>query len=234
MKKLQAISIIKISLLMIIAIIFVQSCTDEEIITEYPYHEISEEYQAYTAFDSGSYWVYQKTTATINNIDTVKITKVNLDRRFHTDITTTGYFYDAIEQSLSSTYIGLEKAETSAGSPFNNSTMNENYRIFFNNGSYYSVFIPKYPLDSVQLLGEAEGNYQNLAFYNQLEIQGKLYSEVFHTQVVFNVGQTDQGIMEFFFAKDFGLVKYTKKQLINDIQINDEWVLTNSMLTRIP
>jgi hypothetical protein len=212
----------------------VQSCTDEEIITEYKYHEISDEFQAYTAFDSGSYWVYQKTTATINNFDTVKVTKVNLDRRFHSDNTTQGFFYDAIELTLNSSYLGLEKAETSAGSPYNNSIMNENYRVFFNNRSYYSIFIPKYPIDSVQLLGEAEGNYTNLAFHTQLEIRGKSYSEVFHTQVIDNAGQADEAVMEFFFAKEFGLVKYTKKQLINDIQINDEWVLINSILIPIP
>ncbi len=219
--------------LVMLGMVFQFACTDSNLQSEYDFHEISADFKSYTAFDSSSFWVYEKTTSSVDNIDTVFVTKVTYDRRFHIDVTTTGYFYDAIELSLKSSFIGLTKAETSAGEPYQNSQMNENYRVYFLDGTYYSIFTPKFPLDSVQLLGEAEGNYTNLGFYPEISISGTTYQEVYHTQVIKNEGLAEEFVMEFYFARNFGLVKYIKKQPYNGVQIVDEWVLKDSRLIPI-
>lgn len=212
-------------------LLFMIGCTTKEVDSEYNYKAISEEFNHYTAFDSASYWMYQKTMAGTPIIDVVRVTKVNFDRRFHYDVTTTGFYYDAYELTLTSEQIGFNKSEVTAGTAYEGSTMNENYRVYFNNGRYFSIFTPKYPIGETQHLGEAEGDYTNLGFYDQMTIGGRQYSNVYHTRVEDNPGDPEKAVMEFFFAKDFGLVKYTMNQKLNDGTVfNDEWLLIESVL----
>lgn len=210
---------------------FLVGCSTKEVDSEFKFKEISDEFKQYTAFDSSSYWIYQKTSPGIPIIDTVRVIKVNYDRRFHYDVTTDGFFYDAYELTLTSKLIGFTKSEVTAGTAYEGSTMNENYRVYLNNGRYFSIFTPKYPRGEVQHLGAAEGDYTNLGFSNQMDINGRRYTDVYHTRVVDNPGDPAEAVMEFFFAKDFGLVMYTKKQQLNDsTAFNDEWLLTKAVL----
>jgi hypothetical protein len=210
---------------------FLFGCTTKKVESEFVFKEISEEFKQYTAFDSASYWVYQKTASGIPIIDTIRVIKVNSDRRFHYDVTTDGFYYDAYELSLTSKYIGFTKSEVTAGTAYQGSTMNENYRVYLNNGRYFSIFTPKYPRGEVQHLGQAEGDYTNVGFSSQMTINGRQYTDVYHTRVVDNPGNPAEAVMEFYFAKDFGLVMYTKKQQLNDsTAFNDEWLLTKAVL----
>ncbi|MBS4062343.1 MAG: hypothetical protein KG029_18250 [Bacteroidetes bacterium] len=220
---------ILVLLLIILNISFSVQCTKE---TGEPFlvKEISPAFKDYVAFDSSSYWVYKKENAS-GVFDTVKIYQVWNDRRFHSDITTTGYYYDAIEMFYKSSLTGLTKGEIAVGAPYQNSTMNELYRVYFNNGRYYRILIPKYPFGETQLLGVNEGNFTNVALLNSLMINGRVYSDVYHTHIVDYKEAPDTTFMNYYVAKNYGLVKYSKLQPGKNI--DETWVLQDSKLKPI-
>lgn len=206
------------------------SCTNGDVVSEFKTYKITEEFKKYAAFDSLSYWVYRKTTSTTSNIDTVKVTNVSLDRRFHTDVNNPGYFYDAIELSLSSTFLGLTKSEIAAGSQYESSNMDELLRFHYFSGKYYTVLLPHIPIDSTVHLGNPEGDYSNVSFHEEQWVNGIAYQEVFESRVI-----TDSTEMHFYIAKNFGLIKYTSAKITGTgLKINDEWVLETSSLIPIP
>lgn len=210
-------------------VIYAGSACMREIIDPYQVKQISEAFRVYSAFDSLSYWVYVKQGANINNIDTVRVVRVIKDRRFHIDDTyPKGYFYDAIEMQLTSQLTGMIKYELSVGAPHNGSTNNENLRLYFINGRYYRILIPKYPNDELQLLGPEEGNYKNIGMIGSMTINNKIYTDIYHTRVVDYKDAPDTTIWNFYLAKNYGLIKYTRVQSTK--QVNDIWELHNSDL----
>lgn len=219
---------LKLLVFLILGPTFIQ-CTKEKG-EPYSVKEISPEFKDYVAFDSSSYWVYKKENAS-GVFDTVKIYQVWNDRRFHSDITTTGYYYDAIEMFYKSSLTGLTKGEIAVGAPYQNSTMNELYRVYFNNGRYYRILIPKYPFGETQLLGVNEGNFTNVALLNNFMINGRVYSEVYHTHIVDYKEAPDTTFMNYYVAKNYGLVKYSKVQPGKNI--DETWVLQDSNLKPI-
>jgi hypothetical protein len=222
------------NILVLILVILIGSstvqCTKEKP-EPYPVREISAEFKDYIAFDSSSYWIYKKENVISEILDTVKIYQVFRDRRFHSDATTSGYYYDALEMFYKSSLTGITKGEIAIGTPYGNSTMNDLYRLYFNNGRYFSILIPKYPFGETQLLGVNEGNYTNVALLNNFLINGKVYSEVYHTNVVDYKNAPDTAFMDFYIAKNHGLVKYTILQPGQNI--NDSWVLKDFRLIPI-
>jgi hypothetical protein len=218
----------KLLALLILAVIFIQ-CTKEKGVP-YLLKEITPEFKDYVAFDSSSYWIYKKEN-TSNVFDTVRIYQVWKDRRFHIDVTTTGYYYDAIEMFYNSSLTGFTKGEIAATAPYQNSTMNELYRLYFNSGRYFSILMPKYPFGETQLLGVNEGNYTNVELLANKQINGRVYTEVYHTNIVDYKEAPDTTYMDYYLAKNFGLVKYTIVQPGKNI--NESWVLQDSNLKPI-
>lgn len=204
------------------------SCGTKGTINPINNRTISAEFKSYVAFDSTSYWVYRKENATVANIDTVRISRVIKDRRFYTDQTPNpGYYYDAIEMIYSSKLL-FSKSEISAGAPLGNATMTENYRLYFKDGRYFSIFIPKFPFGQIQRLGINEGNYTNVEKKSEFWVGGTKYNDVYFTTVKDYKNGPDTVYMEFYIAKNYGLIKYVKyhpSQSINDI-----WNLTASVL----
>jgi hypothetical protein len=197
-------------------------------------YEIDSVFRKYSAFDSLSYWVYLKTTTnnTNANIDTVRVIRTIKDKRFHVDnISPQGFYYQAIESTLSSKFTGLIKFELSVGRVYGSNSASDNFRLFFNNGRYYRALITNVPFGQELLLGVNEGNYTTVSKIPSLFIQGKEYKEVYHTKVVDYKNQ-DTAYFEFWMAKNYGLVRY---QLIipgqdSVPQVFDNWELTSSNL----
>lgn len=224
MKSTQILSVFLFSIIM-----YVSTACMREPIDPYRVEKISKAFRAYSAFDSLSYWVYYKQGAAVNNIDTVHVTRVLLDRRFHIDDTyPNGYYYDAIEMQLSSKLTGIIKSEVSVGPAYNGSTNNENLRIYFNNGRYYRILIPKYPDGEIQFLGPEEGNYMNIGKIPSMNIINKTYTDIYHTRIVDYKDAPDTTIWNFYLAKNYGLVRFTRVQQTK--QINDIWELYESNL----
>ena len=146
------------------------ACTKQQ--SEAPTFRISEEFAAFTAFDSASFWVYQRVLPSALT-DTVKIYQINHEQRFYQDNHTSGYYYQAFDQLINYKDIEFTKAEISVTMPADSEVMNGLYRIYFTSGRYYSVFVPHYPLGEIQHLGENEGDYTNVSFFENLTIGEK-------------------------------------------------------------
>ncbi len=202
------------------------SCSNNGTYVAPSLHEISAEFTSYVIFDSASSWVYQNDFNQI--LDTVTITKVLKDRRFHIEKPgVPGYYYNAIEMLMTSHETGMVKGEISAGSKYDaNTVMTENYRLYFNNDRYFSIFIPKYPLGETQLLGINEGNYTNIMVHDTLFVNELKYTEVYETSVKDYHDGNDTVFMKFYIAKYFGLVKWTK----DSSTLHDAWSLKSSSL----
>lgn len=213
----------------LVCLILVGSACIRQELDPYRVEQISDEFRAYSAFDSLSYWVYRKEGAAVNNVDTVAVAYVLKDRRFHIDDTDPdGYLYDAIEMYTASKLTGIIKYDITVGTPHNGSTSNENLRIYFSNGRYYRVLIPKYPNGEIQFLGPEEGNYMNIEKIASMNIFNKTYTEIYHTRIVDYKDAPDTTIWNFYLAKNYGLVRFTRVQQTK--QINDIWELYESNL----
>lgn len=221
---------ILVLLLIVLIGSFSVQCTKEKS-EPYSVREISPEFKAYVAFDSSSFWIYKRENVASEILDTVKIYQVFRDRRFHSDVTTSGYYYDAIEMFYHSSLTGLTKGEIAVSTPYGNSKINDLYRIYFNNNRYFSILMPKYPFGETQLLGVNEGNFTNVALLNSLMINGRVYSEVYHTHIVDYKNAPDTAFLDFYIAKNHGLVKYTILQPGQNV--NDSWVLKDFRLIPI-
>jgi hypothetical protein len=204
------------------------SCVKNDVYQAPIIHEISDEFKAYTVFDSASFWVYRNDQNT--SLDTVTIVKVLTDKRFHVDYTgAPGFYYNAIELLYQSSRIGFTKAELTAGSKFDaNTIMSENYRLYFENGRFLSIFTPKFPLGSTQLLGINEGNYTNLIVHDTLFLNENQYFGVYETSVKDYHDGNDTVFMKFYIAQHYGLIKMTK----HSTTIDESWSLVGSSLTQ--
>lgn len=184
--------------------------------------EVSLAFKAYTVFGPDSYWVYknQLNDAT----DSVRVEDVITQRRFHSvQPNSPGFYYNAYELVFSSGATALTRGEITGGFASTTAdTLPENYRIYFNNGRYFSILTPKYPVGQEQRLGINEGNYTNVAFHRNLELNGKSYSDVYETIVKDYHDGNDTVYMRFFLAKDAGIIRYTKESSAENV----DWVLT--------
>lgn len=191
-------------------------------------HEISDEFKTFAVFDSSSYWVYQNEQN--QELDTVKIIKLIHGKRFHVDQTgAPGYYYNAIEMIYHSSAGHFSKGEITAGSLYDeNTTMSENYRLYYKSGRYFSVFTPKFPIGQTQLLGINEGNYKNVALHSHYLVNEMAFDSVYETAVHDYHDGNDTVFMHFFIAKHYGIVKMTKKSTGMD----ETWSLLSSSLSQ--
>lgn len=184
--------------------------------------EVSPAFKAYTVFGPGSYWIYKNQ---LNDVkDSVVVREVTTQRRFHNVQTNSpGFYYKAYELFYTSGPIALTLGEVTGGyAATSTDTLPENFRIYFDNGRYFSILTPKYPLGKEQHLGINEGNYTNVSFHRSLELEGKSYSDVYETVVKDYHDGNDTVYMRFFLAKDAGVIRYIKQSSAE----NFDWILT--------
>lgn len=208
--------------------VLISSCLKNDGYQKPVTHEISDEFKSYAVFDSASFWVYKHDQSQIK--DTVSIIKVLTDKRYHVDQTgAPGYYYNAIEMIYKSTANSFTKGEISAGSLYDeNTTMSENYRLYYESGRFFSVFTPKYPIGQTQLLGINEGNYTNFAFHNSFYVNEVQYDSVFETTIHDYHDGNDTVFMHYFVARHFGIIRMTKKSST----IDESWSLISSSLSQ--
>jgi hypothetical protein len=184
--------------------------------------EVSDLFKTYTVFDTNSYWVYQNMQNQLT--DSISITDFYTERRFHSPINQNpGFYYNAYEILFQSGEIGLIRGEVTGGysTDFKDS-LPENYRIYFDNGRYFSILTPQYPLGEEQLLGINEGNYTNEAFHSTYELNGNTFTNVFQVRVKDYQQAPDTVLMRFFMAKNVGLIRYFRQSENR----TDDWVLS--------
>lgn len=188
--------------------------------------EVSPAFKAYTVFDPGTYWVYKNQAN--NTKDSIVINDVTMQRRFHSvQPNSPGFYYNAYELDYSSGATGLSRGEVTGGyAEASTDTLPENYRIYLRNGRYFSILTPKYPIGQEQFLGINEGNYTNLAFHRDFELNGRSYVDVYETLVKDYHDGNDTVYMRFFLAKDVGIIHYIKASSTE----NFDWILTNYKL----
>lgn len=188
--------------------------------------EVSPAFKAYTVFDPGTYWVYKNQANDTN--DSVKVKDVTMQKRFHNlQSNSPGFYYNAYELDYSSNAIGLIRGEVTGGyAEASTDTLPENYRIYLRNGRYFSILTPKYPIGDEQHLGINEGNYTNLAFHREFELNGRSHINVYETLVKDYHDGNDTVYMRFFLAKDVGIIRYIKTSSTE----NFDWILTDYKL----
>ncbi len=211
-----------------LAAILISACVkNNEPLPQPPHHPISDEFRLYAAFDTNSYWVFQEAETGI--VDTLRVVSVTTERRFHQDNTTdeTGFHYDAMNISFESDELGFVRYEITAGSQESDATMMyESLRAYFSSGRYFRMLMPRFANGDTQLLGEQEGNYTNLERIESYALNDRSYEEVFHTSVVDYLNAPDTVYMEFFIARQYGLIRYTADGPNTSI----DWSLMDAMV----
>lgn len=195
-----------------------------------PHHPISNEFKLYSAFDTNSYWVFQE--ARSGMIDTLRVISVMSERRFHKDNTTDekGFRYDAMEIGFESGDLGIVRSEITAGHQVSDtSVLYENLRIYFRSGRYYRILMPRFSMGDTQLLGEQEGHYTNLNFYESFTLNDRNYEAVYHSSVVDYLNAPDTVYLEFHIARHYGLIKYTA----NWPDTSLDWSLLNATVSMV-
>lgn len=191
--------------------VLISACVkNNDPIQQPPHHPISNEYRLYSAFDTNSYWVFQESQSGM--IDTLRVVSVKNERRFHSDNTTdeSGFHYDAMEIGFESGDLGIVRSEITAGHEMSDASMlHESLRIYFRSGRYFRILMPRFSIGETQLLGEQEGNYTNLNFYESFTLNDRNYEAVYHTSVVDYLNAPDTVYMAFHIARHYGLIKFT-------------------------
>ena len=203
---------ISVSFILLIMLVTIVSCTKSDSYSPpLETSEVSALFKSYTVFDSSSYWIYENSQNQV--IDTVTLIGYFTERRFHSPINQNpGFYYNAYITQFQSNLIGLIQGEITGGySNDQTDSLPENYRIYFNNGRYFSILTPQYPLGEEQLLGINEGNYTNQAFYSTFELNGNIFNDVFQVQVKDYQQAPDTVLMQFLLAKNVGLIRYYRQ-----------------------
>lgn len=184
--------------------------------------EVSALFKTYTVFDTMSYWVYENIQNQAN--DSISITDFYTERRFHSPFNQNpGFYYNAYEIRFQSDEIGITRGEVTGGfSTDLTDSLPENYRIYFDNGRYFSILTPQYPIGEEQLLGINEGNYTNEAFHSTYELNGNTFNNVFQVRVKDYQQAPDTVLMRFFMAKNVGLIRYFRQSENR----TDDWILS--------
>ncbi|MDP3462577.1 MAG: hypothetical protein Q8S18_07295 [Bacteroidales bacterium] len=200
------------------------SCNTKDEFIPLVFNDISEEFKKYTVFDTASRWIYQN-DLTLEK-DTLSIIWNSSETRYHLlPDGTDEYNYRAINQYFNINGTGIQRTEITAGSQNSTTqTLYENCRLYLSNNRYYTILAPRYPVNEIQLLGFQEGNYMNLPMIEQLTLNGIIYNNVFHTSVKDYQPAPDTLFLEFWFAREFGLVKMSTR----NAQGNITWSLLES------
>ncbi len=177
-----------------------------------PYYKISNEFKQYCLYNQNSYWIYQNDTTGIK--DSLKLSDVQDYVAFHSPDNTAGpYSFDVIDLDFDTTKnLPMIKGSITAGNPTTGKegTMRDLYWLFFKNGNYLLAFAPGFPLGEEQRLGDKPGFYTNIKKLSTYSVNGVTYNDVYHTQVRKTEGTPDTVNYQFYFAKNYGLVKWTR------------------------
>ena len=197
-KMFKHLTIIKIFVLLVLT----SGCTSSSSI---PTYKVSSLFKSYCLFETGSYWVFSNETAP--STDTIRVGEVNTSTRFNP--ATNDYRYEAIEMSISNNPLSMETFEITAGNTqVEAGHMNSLLRLYLQDGSYFLIFSPQYPIGEEIPLGETIGQYTNVEIIPTYTLNNKTYSDVYHTQVIMNSLNTEY---HYYIAKNHGLIRYTVK-----------------------
>ncbi len=171
--------------------------------TTIPTYKISDLFKSYCLFQPGSYWIY--TNDQNPSSDRVSVGEIDESTRF--DPTTNDYRYEAIEMNINSNPLNITMFELTAGNTqVEAGQMNSLMRMYMNDGSYFLVFSPQYPIGEEIPLGETIGRYTNVEVLDSLTVLDNLYTDVYHTQVIMDATATEY---QYYIAKNFGLVRFS-------------------------
>ncbi len=204
-------SVAKLMILTAVTIIFFSAC-NSSLNGSDPYYKISSLFKQYCLFQAQSQWTYRNDST--NKTYNVSITNVSPYIGFHSPNNVAGpYSYDAIDMIYdTANRLNLLKSSINAGDPSSGTgKMKDLYWLFFKNGNYLLAFAPGYPMGVAQRLGKNPGLYTNLQLLNSFSLNGKNYSDVYHSQVKKTEGTPDTVTYEFYFALHYGLIKWTRR-----------------------
>ncbi|HFB61843.1 MAG TPA: hypothetical protein ENJ69_02550 [Bacteroidetes bacterium] len=177
-----------------------------------PYYKISDEFKQYCLFQKQSEWTYQNDST--GALYSLNISDISSYIAFHSPDNTGGpYSFDVIDMIFdTATRLDIFKGSITAGNPTTGTgTMTDLYWLFFKNGNYLLAFAPGYPMGEEQRLGDNPGFYTNVELLPDFSLNGKSYSDVYHTQVRKTEGTSDTVNYQFYFARHYGLIKWTRR-----------------------
>jgi len=200
----------KLLLLIVTGIFFLSSCNINK--DTNPYYKISDQFKQYCQFQKQSKWTYQNDADT--TLHNLSITDVKSYIGFHSGDNVSGsYNFGVVDMFYDTTNsMHIIKASINAGNPSTGSgEMNELYWLFFSNQNYLLAFAPGFPMGVEQRLGTKPGLYTNIKKLTDFTLNGKDYTNVYHTQVRKTEGTPDTVTYEFYFAPHYGLIKWTRQ-----------------------
>ncbi len=199
--------------LLFAAMLFIGACNVSK--NGDPYYKISDGFKQYCLFQKQSRWTYQNDSTQAPY--TLEITDLSSYVAFHSPDNTAGpYSFDVVDMVFDTTQtetgLNLFKGSITAGNPSTGTgDMTDLYWLFFKDGNYLLSFAPGYPMGVEQRLGKNTGFYTNVELLKDLKLNGKDYTDVYHTQVRKTEGTPDTVTYQFYFAKHFGLIKWTRR-----------------------
>ncbi|UBM63539.1 hypothetical protein LA303_06120 [Candidatus Sulfidibacterium hydrothermale] len=200
----------KVVLIAVIAVLFVLGACSTK--STDPYYKISDEFKQYCLYNENSYWIYMNDTT--GTEDTLKVSDVQDYIAFHSPDNVAGpYSFDVVDMDFDTTEnLPMVKGSITAGNPTtgDDGTMRDMYWLFFKDGNYLLAFAPGYPMGVEQLLGDNPGFYTNIEKLDNYSVKGFTYNDVYHTQVLKTEGTSDTVNYQFYFAKNYGLIKWTR------------------------
>lgn len=172
-------------------------------VTPLPFYKLTDEFKSYCLFQAGSRWTYVSSATA----DTTDVSIATVEENMWYQNITEEFNYEAFDMITNENSVGIAMIELTAGSTLNAvTTMNSLMRYYYSDGTYRLVFDAKYPLGESQILGEAEGVYENVEVLPELWVNGTTYSSVYHTKVT-DYYEQGFGDFDFYIAKNYGLIK---------------------------
>jgi hypothetical protein len=200
-------------ILLSVFVLFIDACNGGKDNT--PYYKISDGFKQYCFFREQSRWIYQNdSTGTTYGLE---VSDINSYIGFHSPDQIAGaYSFDIIDMVLDSTAQptgpNISKGSITAGNPTTGSgDMNDEYWLYFKNGNFLLAFAPGFPMGVEQRLGNGPGYYTNIELLKNFELNGKDYSDVYHSQVRKTENTPDTVTYQFYIAKHYGIIKWTRR-----------------------
>ena len=204
----------KKAIIVILALFTILGCNEntpapnpqpEPEVPDYTYNDIA---KMYLDFMPESKWIFQDDSTLA--IDTLKLYSTQDEIRKQNPGTSAEYSYLATWKFFSNNNIGLLKGESFAmNTAVPNNISNSAERIYFSEDSYKIAFGPMYPFGNRITFGGEEGTFVNKEKIPSMELNGKTYSEVYHSiSEDYNDYPGDTVFYHFYYAKNYGLIKF--------------------------
>jgi len=179
---------------------------DNTVTPDYDFSELSKDY---LIFEQGSRWTYKDDSTQQTSV--VEIYSTSQEMRTSGGGTSPQYTYMAKWMWYNQNNVNLQKGEAFASNfEVPPDVPNSAERVYFTDGHYKIAFAPFYPFNSPIILGGEEGVFINKELIPTFTLNGKTYTDVYHSvsQDILQAAP-DTVFYHFYFAKNFGLVKYT-------------------------